>query len=92
MKFTKKEKNDYLFSTLCYIAFVVVSAFMICFGVYKNDLSTVAAGMLVFGISLLIPILSTAALVMTAMRGSRKKILRAIKKKHSDKSITNESK
>jgi hypothetical protein len=92
MKFKKKEQNDYIFNILVYIFFVVVSSIMIGFGLYRDEPATVVAGVMVIGVSVLIPLLATVSICLIAVRGSRKKILRNIKKKHSDKTITDESK
>ena len=92
MKFKKKEQNDYIYNIVIYIFFVIASSVMIGVGLYRNEPATVVAGVMVIGVAALIPLLATVSLCLIAVRGSRKKILRNIKKKHSDKTITDESK
>ena len=93
MKFKKKIKNEYILQLVTFGFLTFVAGGMITIGIIKNDWSFLVMGITVFGISALIPLLGTAALILTAMRANRKRLLREIRKTIPvDKTITNERK
>jgi hypothetical protein len=91
MKFTKKVKNEYKLNILTFILLAAVAAGMIGIGLFEQHQTSVIFGIIIFAISLLIPLLSTTRLILKAMRIDRKRIIRKTKNKPQvDKTISNE--
>jgi hypothetical protein len=74
-----------------FIVISAVAAGMIGIGLFEAHPMSIVFGIMIFAISLLIPLLSTTRLILKAMRINRKRITRKTKNKpQADKTISNE--